>query len=88
LAHGATGILESYFRENDSTKVAECINQLSKDWFTWPAIREVLLRKKEIRGHLPCFCSQHDKIRRCHPEALKGLRKLWDDVRFSQIALP
>jgi hypothetical protein len=87
-SHGAAGLLEAYFRNNDPQKAAECIARLSEDRSAWRGIRDALLQKKEIKGHLPCFCTKHDKFRRCHPEALKGLKQLRIDVRSAGIKLP
>jgi hypothetical protein len=86
-AHGATGLLEAYFRNNDSNKLAECVRALSQEW-SWPRIKDVLLNNKEPKGHIHCFCSKADYIRRCHPDAWYGLMNLCRDVRSTQINLP
>ena len=85
-AHGATGLLESYFR-NNSNKTTECINALSQDK-SWSKIRAALIRDNELKGHMPCFCSKADHIRRCHPDAWRGLRKLHNDMKTTKANLP
>ena len=85
-AHGATGLLESYFR-NNSNKTTECIHALSQDQ-SWSKIRLALIRDKELKGHMPCFCSKADHIRRCHPDAWRGLRKLHNDIKSMKANLP
>jgi hypothetical protein len=82
-AHGATGLLESYFR-NDSDKTVECLQALSQD-SSWSKIKAALMKDKKLKGHMPCFCTRADHIRRCHPDAWRGLRKLHHDVKFARI---
>ncbi len=85
-AHGATGLFESYFKEGDSGKANECVRKLSLDK-DWGEIKSVLGNKSGIKGHLPCFCEKADFMRRCHPNALNGLRQLWRDIRDQKITL-
>ncbi len=85
-AHGATGVLEAYFKRHDSTKVSECILNLKNDWLTWPRIKSALLQKV-IKGHTPCVCEKRGPIRRCHPSAWHGIRRLQHDIRTEGIAL-
>jgi hypothetical protein len=86
-AHGATGILESYSKLPDRTRVEECLRQLVRD-ANWPRIRSTLQQQPYIKGHTLCFCKKMDQIRRCHPAALEGVRRLQQDLRTLGIALP
>lgn len=86
-AHGATGILESYSKLPDRTRVEECLRQLVRD-ANWPRIRSTLRQQPYIKGHTLCFCKKMDQIRRCHPAALEGARRLQQDLRTLGIALP
>jgi len=86
-AHGATGILESYARVRDSSKAKDCIGKLASD-SNWPNVRAVLAQRTRINGHVRCFCSKKNFMRRCHPAALKGLRMLRNEVAKQDISLP
>jgi hypothetical protein len=87
LAHGGSGLLESYFRLADPSKAKECIQRLSHV-ADWVQIKRVLMQKSEIKGHTPCFCPQKDYIRRCHPEAWKGIQKLRYDIKEFGLNIP
>lgn len=80
-AHGAVGILESYTKIKDPDKIYDCLKQLARDSNTWPKIKTALLQKGNIKGGLPCFCKTGDHGRRCHPNALSGIRRLKDDIK-------
>ena len=82
-AHGAVGILESYTKIKDPDKIYDCLKQLARDSNAWPKIRTALLQKDNIKGGLPCFCKTGDHRRRCHPNALSGIRQLKDDLKNS-----
>lgn len=86
-AHGATGLFEAYFRNNNSGKSHECIRRLSEDP-AWARIKTVLIQKSDIKGHTQCFCPKKDHIRRCHPDAWQGARYLQRDVRSAGLFLP
>jgi len=86
-AHGATGILESYFKVPDRSRVEECLRQLLRD-ANWPRIRPALQQQPYIRGHTLCFCKKMDQIRRCHPAALQGARRLQQDLRTLGVQVP
>lgn len=86
-AHGATGLLESYARVRDPSKAKDCIEKLASD-ANWPNIRAVLAQRTRINGHVRCFCSKKDFMRRCHPAALKGLRMLRNDASAQGLSLP
>ncbi len=87
LSHGEIGILESYYRIKDSSKINECIEKLRScgGWKT--GIKTALLQKSDIKGHTACFCPKRDHIRRCHPEAWKGLVMLKNDIKMQGIVL-
>ena len=78
--HGAVGILESYGKINDPQKIKDCIHKLAQDSVAWTKIKEALLKKGDIKGGLPCFCAVGDHRRRCHPNALVGIRQLKNDI--------
>jgi hypothetical protein len=80
-AHYATGLLESYARYPDRAKTESLLQSLTQYRDIWPAIRAALLQRNYVKGHTPCFCEKKDQIRRCHPDALRGLQRLWRDVR-------
>ncbi len=86
-AHGATGLLQSYARVDDPSKAKDCIEKLSRD-AGWPNIRAVLAQGTRINGHVRCFCSKKDFMKRCHPAALKGLRMLRNDASKQGLYLP
>lgn len=89
-AHGATGLLESFTDEStiiDQDKIDGFLTVIARDQRAWPNIREALQRD-QIKGHLPCFCPKHDQIRRCHPKALNGIRRLQQQVKQHSIRLP
>ncbi len=86
-AHGATGILESYSKLSEQNRVEECLRQLVRD-ANWPRIRSALQQQPYIKGHSLCFCKKMDQIRRCHPAALEGVRRLQQDLRTLGIPVP
>jgi hypothetical protein len=85
-AHGATGILEAYSKIPERSRAEECLSQLARD-MNWPRIRSALQQQPHIKGHTPCFCTKMDQIRRCHPDALEGVRRLQQDLRTLGIAV-
>lgn len=85
--HGVPGLLESYLNISNSLEAQECVQKLSLDK-SWPKIKSTLVQKTEIKGHLPCFCPKADKIRRCHPNAWMGLKKLRYDIQNKNISIP
>jgi hypothetical protein len=86
-AHGATGLLESYLRVGDPAKAQTCLSKLALD-VNWPRIRSALMQRGPIKGHTPCFCPKMDFIRRCHPDAWKGIRELRDHIESQSIPVP
>lgn len=87
-AHFATGLLESYGQHPDPAKIESLLKTLAKHYDTWPAIRAALHQKDYIKGHTPCFCSQKDQMRRCHPNALRGIQQLQRDIRARKLVIP
>jgi len=87
-AHHATGLLESYGRYGDPPKAKAFLQTLTKFSDSWPAVRAALQQKGYIKGHMPCFCSKKDQIRRCHPQALRGIQQLRADIRELNINVP
>jgi hypothetical protein len=86
-AHGATGILEAYSKIRYQYRAAECLHRLARDR-DWPRIQSALRQKPHIKGHTPCFCPKMDQIRRCHPDALKGVLRLQQDLSALGITIP
>lgn len=78
-AHDTAGALESYFFKGTPEFIPVVIQKL-RVFPDWSRVREILLHKNQPKGHLPCFCPKHDHIRRCHPNALQGVRKLYSDI--------
>ncbi len=66
----------------------DCLDKLSKqDKQTWERVQAALQQKSEIKGHTPCFCPKMDHIRRCHPNAWKGILKLREDIKNQNIVI-
>jgi hypothetical protein len=87
LGHGSVGLLESYFKLNDASKAELCIAKLSKV-ADWAKVKLALTQKPEIKGHTPCiFCPNSDQIRRCHPDAWKGIRLLRDHIQKLKLSV-
>lgn len=75
-AHGAAGLLEAYAKMADPSRAEECFRYLLHDKRAVRRIAALVQQLSEINDHTPCFCQRSDHIRRCHPEALQGLRQL------------
>lgn len=86
-AHGAAGVLEAYSKIHDPNRAEECLSQLQQD-LSWPRIRSALRQHPHVKGHTPCFCAKMDHIRRCHPGALEGARRLQQDLKTRGISVP
>lgn len=84
-AHDATGHLESYSLAGSIEFLPLMLERL-KLLPEWKNIRSTLVGPLP-KGHMPCFCPKHNRIRNCHPEAWHGLRKLYEDVRHSRTAI-
>jgi len=86
-AHGSVGLLDSYLIISDSSKAKECQQKLAADIINWPRIRTALLQKSDIKGHTQCFCPKRDQIRRCHPNAWKGIQLLKNHLRMQGVTI-
>jgi hypothetical protein len=80
FSHGATGILEAYSKISNASRATDCLRLLAQDK-NWRNICSALQQKPHIKGHILCFCEKPDQIRRCHPDALEGARRLQQDLR-------
>ncbi len=87
-SHFATGLLESYGKFPDPTKIEGFLQTLMQYRNIWPAIRIALLQKDYIKGHIACFCEKKDQIRRCHPAALRAIQQLRCDIEKAKIVIP
>jgi hypothetical protein len=87
-AHGATGLLESYGRFPGKDKIDSFLQALLQCQTDWPAIRAALLQNGYVKGHTACFCEKRDQLRRCHPAALLGIRRLQQDLRETKTPIP
>lgn len=88
LSHGSIGLLESYFKINDSNKAKECLEKLPRDIKNWRNIKILLNQKASIGGHTLCFCQNGSKIRNCHIDAWKGIEKLRQDIKNKSLIIP
>lgn len=86
FAHGATGILEAYGATNGRRKTQRCINFLANDK-TWPKIKSIV-QENQVDPNLRCLCGSRQGIKRCHPEAFRGVLLLQSDLRFWPVGLP
>lgn len=85
-AHDTAGALEAYFFDGAPEFIPEILKRLSVTQ-DWTRIKKFLLNKDQPKGHLPCFCVKQDHFRRCHPDALAGLRKLYTDIKLHGIEI-
>ncbi len=88
LSHGSIGLLESYFKINDSSRAKECLERLPRDLQNWSRIKELLLLKNNIKGHTPCLCGKGNKIRDCHIDAWKGAELLRQNIKEQKLIIP
>lgn len=88
LSHGSIGLLESYYKINDSSKAKECLERLPKDLQNWSRIKELLLQKNFIKGHTLCLCGKENKIRNCHIDAWKGTELLRQNIKEQKLIIP
>lgn len=87
-SHGVVGLLESYAKCSDSIDPRECLRLLMMDGRAWPKLKLALLQKSSIKGHTTCFCPKADHIRRCHPDALRGIQRLQRELWALKTGLP
>lgn len=79
-SHNTPGILESYHRDNGTDVLSDFVERLKLQGKDWVRLETILYGRKQPKGHTPCFCSKGDFIRRCHPEAWEGVKKLYADI--------
>lgn len=87
FAHGATGLLEAYAANEGRRKTQQCLNHLAKD-SDWSRIKYVLLQDSQVHGDVQCLCRSQRSMKRCHPQAWRGLRVLKQDLRYWPVPLP
>ena len=85
-AHDTAGILESYLA-NGSIELLSPTLQRLQAMIDWKQVKSILLCRNRPKGHIRCFCATHDLVRRCHPEAWRGLMKLHADLRQAHLTL-
>lgn len=78
-SHNTLGILESYANSKNNQFSDEMILRLKRQKKDWTTLENILLSKNNPKGHTTCFCNRKDHIRRCHPLAWEGLKKLYAD---------
>lgn len=88
LSHGAMGILESYESVGTTENANECLERILREKPVWKKAKVMLEMKHEIKGHYHCLCGKLDHFRRCHPQALAGLRRLRSDIKLHSLTLP
>lgn len=82
--HGSVGLLQSYSKLPGSHQATKCLRLLPR-FGGWSRIRKLLTQRGEIRGHVGCLCSSARQIRLCHPEVLRGLTLLRNDVKVLRL---
>lgn len=88
LAHGATGIFQSYGNSaRTPAHLRTCIRRLKINEDCWKQIRPILSGSVKVIESRNCFCGRNKNIKSCHMDALYGLLKLRADVQKSGIAL-
>jgi hypothetical protein len=89
--HGCVGYLEAFAENEDSPTievVQECLEVLRKYLGDWPQFKAQLQLRGNLKIHeFQCFCGSGRKVRKCHPKAFYGLRKLKVHVESHMIGL-
>lgn len=80
-AHGSTGLLESYVHTDDCNVLLKRLGQLGQDRGAWARISKAIRQKSHVKDGAPCFCPKRHQIKKCHPNALRGIQQLREDVR-------
>ncbi|RIK82250.1 hypothetical protein DCC62_00465 [candidate division KSB1 bacterium] len=86
-AHDTAGVLESYFLAGAAEFLPMTLKRLRAMTFDWERVKNILKSSKRPKGHLPCFCKRHDHIRRCHPDAWEGIKRLYEDIHKNNISV-
>lgn len=81
-SHGVWGFIEWYLGQEKPTAeiLGDLLQRLQKYGNEWAKIKPALAPKHRIKGHQNCICGKMEKIRNCHPEVLRGLWKLKQDM--------
>lgn len=88
-SHGIPGVLENYLEQRECRNgrlIKRCLGKLMRS-HDWPKVRHLLMGKESAMAHCACFCGSNREFRDCHSQALKGLRKLQEDMRSTRICL-
>ena len=86
-AHDTAGALESYFFDGSPEFISTILKQLRAMTGDWERVKSILESIDQPKGHILCFCKRHDHIRRCHPDAWRGLIKFHTNLRNSRISI-
>jgi len=81
-SHGVWGFIEWYLGQEKPTAgtLEDLLERLQKYGNEWAKIKPALAPKHRIKGHHDCICGKIEKMRNCHPEVLRGLWKLKQDM--------
>lgn len=88
-SHGVWGFVEWYLQqEKPTTRTLEDLLQRLRGYGNeWVQIKIALAPKHRIKGHHNCICGKMEKMRNCHPEVLRGLWKLKQDMISFKIGI-
>lgn len=79
--HGVSGLLEWYLKQPQITnEKLDIFVQQALALSDGPELKRHLMKKSGIKGHHPCICGSTNKFRNCHIDAMRGLRKLKEDM--------
>lgn len=78
--HNTVGLLESYYLADGTEFREHFLDKLRLQKADWDVLEPILYGQNKPRGHMQCFCPKHDFIRRCHPDAWEGVKKLYFDL--------
>ena len=81
-AHNVAGVLESFHHNGSQESIALTLDGLRIEPAQWERLKAVLIASHPPKGHMPCVCQRDaDYIRRCHPSAWEGLKRLYQATR-------
>ncbi|EKD52682.1 MAG: hypothetical protein ACD_61C00274G0001 [uncultured bacterium] len=80
-AHGILGLFERYNEKPAVTKgeFEKILNRIQLV-SGWAILAPKFRGENWIKGHTICLCGKNEKIRKCHSNALAGMRKLKNDL--------
>lgn len=82
--HDLVGILESYYKNDSYKYISQILDKMKLYKKHWEILESILYDKNKLpKGHMCCFCNKQDQIRRCHPVAWEGLKKIHEDIHKS-----